>query len=121
MDVFKREEEPQLVLHNRSPDCADIVLPRERLLGIGWRILDGKARIQGGGAFVKSKSTMPVIGAVPGCNNDRAGGRASGIGVFARSSEGEFLNGIGREVLEKAANPVVGIVRAIYGQVVVQT
>ena len=69
MHVLEGREKPQLILDNGPAHGADIVLPREWLLGIGRGILDGKARIQRGIAIVEGTRAMPLIGAALGGNH----------------------------------------------------
>ena len=119
--MYSNDEKNQILsLTMGRPKRADIVLAREGLLGIGSRIVDRKARVEGSGAFVESFIAVPLIGAVLGGDDDRGGGGAAGIGVFLSGSNGKFLNGFRRKILEKAANPVIGIVDAIDGEIVVQ-
>ena len=44
--TFERAEDPELVLVQRPAQGGHIVLSRERLLGLGRRIVDGKASVQ---------------------------------------------------------------------------
>ena len=57
---------------------------------------------------------MPIVGAALGGDDHGASSRASGVGVLLGGLHGEFLDGVGREILQKAANPVVGIVHAVH-------
>ena len=51
---------------------------------------------------------------------DRPGSRPARVGVFIRGAYGKFLNAIGREILQEATDPVVGVVGAIDRQFIVQ-
>src|SRR5579864_5988361 len=105
VDVFERGEEPELVFDNRSTECADIILARERLLRIGRWIFDGEASVKRSGTLVESFIAVPLICPVFGRDHDGAGGRATGVGVFLSRSNGEFLDGLRRKALEEAADP----------------
>lgn len=84
------------------------------------RILNGEASVESGRALVEGPVSVPIVGAAPGGDDDRSCGGASGVGVFLRGADGEFLNGIRREILQKASNPVVGVVGTINGEFVVE-
>ena len=84
-------------------------------MGLGARILNREARVERGRALVESSVAVPFVGAVLGGDDDGAGGGAAGVGVFIGGAHGEFLNAIGRKILQKAADPVVGVVAAIDG------
>ena len=120
VDVFDRGKDPQLIALDGTAERANIILARERLLGIGSGILNREARIERGGTLVESSGAMPLVGATFGGDHDGAGGGTSGIGIFLSGLKSEFLNGIRREVLQEAANPVIGIIAAIDGEFVVE-
>ena len=90
-------------------------------MGLGRGIVDGEPRVQRRSAFVKCRFAMPLVGAAPRGDDNRTRGGASGIGVSLRGAKGKFLNGIGRKVLQEAANIVVGIVAAINGNFIVES
>ena len=121
VDVFDRGKHPQLVALDGTAERANIILAREGLLGIGSGIFDGESGVERGGTLVKSSSAVPFVSATFGGDHDGARGGASGIGIFLSGLKGEFLNGIRREVLQEAANPVIGVVAAIDGELVVET
>jgi hypothetical protein len=129
VDVLERGEEPGFVADDGTAEGGDVVLAGEGLLrivdagsvGAGLSgILDGEAGVQGRGAFVKGGVAMQAIGAAFGGDDDGAGRGPARVGVFVRGADGEFLNTVGREVLQKAADPVVGVVGTIDGELVVQ-
>ena len=93
---------------------AYIILPRERLFGIGGRVIYGRTGVQGCGSLVEAQYSVPFVGPVLGGDDDRAASRARGIGVFLGSAHRKFLDGVGRETLQEAANVVIGIVATIY-------
>jgi hypothetical protein len=95
-------------------------LPGERLLGIGSGVLDGVAGVERGGAFVDGGIAVPVVGAALGGDDDGAGGGAAGVGVLLAGADGELFDGVGRVVLQEAADVVVGVVAAIDGELVVE-
>jgi hypothetical protein len=64
---------------------------------------------------------VPVVGTVPGGDDDRAGRGPAGVSILVRGANREFLEAIRREVLQEAADPVVGVIGAIDGEFVVQT
>src|ERR1019366_9765771 len=64
--------------------------------------------------------SVPNVGAVLGGDHYRPGRGPAGFGVFVRRAHGKFLNAIGRKVLQEAADPVVGVVGAVDGELVVQ-
>ena len=107
MDVFKGREKPQPFLDDRTAERADVILPRERLLGIGSWVVNREARIQSGGAAVKRSRTVPLVGAVLGGDHHGGGRGAAGVRVFLRRAQGKFLDGVGREVLQESADPVI--------------
>src|SRR5579872_448391 len=107
VDVFERGEKPELVFDNRSAECADIVLARERLLRIGRGIFDGEASVKRSGTLVESFIAVPLVRAVLGGDHDGASSGAARVGVFLSRSNGKFLNGFRRKILEEAADPVV--------------
>jgi hypothetical protein len=113
--VFECGEEPELIFPDRAAEGSYVVLPRERLLGIGRGVFNGKAGVEGGGALVESCVAVKLVGAAPGGDDDGAGGGASGVGVFLGGADGELLDRIGREVLEKSSDVVVGVIAAVDG------
>ncbi len=117
---LKARVNPKLVLDDGAADGADIVLPREGLLGFGRRVLNGKTRIQRCSAFEDREVAMPVIGAAVGADDDGACGRASDVGILGRGLHRKFTNDVRRKVLQEAADIVVGVVDAIDGQLIVQ-
>ena len=120
MNVLEGREKPKLVFLDGAADCAYVILTGERLLGIGCGIFDGETRVEVGCALVESAAAVPIVGTALGGDDDRTGGGASGVGVFLGGAHGEFLDVIGREVLQESADVVVGIVAAIHGELVVQ-
>src|ERR1700682_3713080 len=119
MDMLEWSEAPELVFYERPTESSHVVLPRERLLGIGCRILNREARIERRRAPVESRVAVPLVGAVLGGDHDRPSGGPTGVSIFVRRAHSKFLNAIGREVLQEAADPVVGVIGAVDGQFVV--
>ncbi len=46
VDVFERREKPEFVLDDGTADRGEIILPRERLFGIGRGIVNREARVE---------------------------------------------------------------------------
>ena len=57
---FEGGEEPDFSFLERPAERANVVLPGERLLGVGRGIVDGKARIQSCGPLVKRRVSVPT-------------------------------------------------------------
>src|SRR5206468_10324513 len=104
----------------RTSQGEHVILPREGLLRIGSRIFNGKARIESRRAVVESRIAMPFVAAPSRRNHDRSRGCSSGIGILVSRAQGKFLDGLRREILEKSANEVVGIIAAVHGKLIVQ-
>ena len=122
VDLLERRKEPCLVLNNGAAESANIVLTGKRLLGIVhadatraglcW-IFNGKPGVQRRRALVESCVTVPAVGAaLRGDHHGSSGGPAC-VSVLVRGAHSEFLNAIGREILQKAADPVVGVIGAV--------
>ena len=120
MHVFHRGKHPQFVFHQRSTQGAGQVLAREGLLGIGLGIIQPVARIQGLLAEISRQITVPIVGAAPGGDDDRASVGARGIGVILRGAHHELLYGVRRVALQKAADEVVIVVAAIHREIHIQ-
>src|SRR4029077_3138644 len=97
-----------LVSHQRPADGCNVILPRERLLGIFHAatriaglvgILNREAGIQSSRAIVESAVAMPLVTSPLGCNHNRTRGRPTAVGVRIGGANGEFLDAVGREVL----------------------
>ena len=73
----------------------------------------GKRALSAACAIIKCDAAMPIVGAALGGDDHGPGGRAAGVGIFLGGLHREFLNGIGREILQEPANPIVGVVHAI--------
>jgi len=130
MDVLEGGEEPDFILLNRAAECGHIILAGERLLGIGLtalrharlcRILDWEPGVECRGALVEGSVAVPIICTALGCDYDGAGGCAASIGIFIRGANGEFLDGVGRKILQKATDPVIRIVATVDGEIVVKS
>ena len=114
---------------DRPAERANIVLPRKWLLRIVThariaglrRILDREARIQRRRPLVEGAAAMPVIGSALGRDHDRSRRGSARVGVFLGRAHRKFLNRVRREILQKSANPIVGVVAAIDGKIVVQS
>src|SRR3984893_12439819 len=63
---------------------------------------------------------MPFVGAAVGGNHNGTSRRAAGVGILQHRAYGELADCFGREVLQKAANVVIGVVAAVNGEVVVE-
>ena len=120
MHMLERSEHPDFVFCDRPAERAHIVLAGERLLGIGRRVLNREAGVERCRALVESRVAVPLVGAVLGGDHDRPGRGPAGVGIFIRRAHGKFLNAIGREILQEATDPVVGVVGAVDRQFVVQ-
>ena len=120
VNVFQRREEPEFVFDEWSADCADIVLPREGLLRIGRRILNGEAGVKIGRAFIECAVAVPLVAAAAGRDDDGSGRCAAGVGIFLCGADGEFLDRVGRKILQESADVIVGVVAAVDGEFVVQ-
>ena len=118
---FEGGEKPDLAFLDRPADGANVVLPREGLLGVGRGIVDRETRIQACGTLVKRAVAMPLVGSAFRDNHHGAGGGASRVRIFLRGAHREFLDGFRREVLQKPADVIIGIVRAIHRKLNVQT
>ena len=121
MHVLQRGEEPDLVSLQRSAERAYIDS------GAKTAAWDSARDSQSGNrAFsaARARRTPPLpchsFVAALGRDDDRSRGCAAGVGVFVRRAHGKFLNRVGRKILQKAANPVVGIVAAIDREIVIQ-
>src|SRR5262249_25877021 len=106
--------------NHRTAQCSHVILPRKWLLWVGSRIVDWEARIQGRRSFVERRLAVPNVRAAAGGDDDRAGRRASGVGLGERRSKSGLLYGVGGEILQKAADVVVGVVAPVDGNFVVQ-
>ncbi len=113
-------ENPDLVLHDRSADRSNIVLPRKGLLGLGRWVVDGEACIQSRCALKHREVAMPVIGAALGADDHRCGGGAANVGIRLRGLHRKFAHNIRRKVLQEAADVIVRVVHAIDGKLIVQ-
>ena len=120
VNVFEGRKHPDLIALERTSQGEHVILPREGLLRIGSRIFNGKARIESGRALVESGVAMPFIAAPPRRDHDRTRRGSSGIGILVSRAHGKFLDGLRREILEKSADEVVGIIAAIHGKLIVQ-
>jgi hypothetical protein len=76
--------------------------------------------VEVGGALEECGIAVPVVGAAFGGEFNGTGGGAAGVGIFLRGANGEFLNGVGRKILEEAADVVVGVIAAVDGELVVE-
>ena len=121
MNVLKRREKPKLVFYNGTAECPDVILLGEWLLGQRGGILNRIPRVEIGGAFVESRSAMPLVSAALGGDLHRAAHGAADVRILLRRLDREFLNRVGREILQKAADVIVRVVHAIHGVHVVQT
>jgi len=100
-------KEPQVVLSNWSAKRLVVILPGEWLFEVGRRVLDGKARIETGGSLENCGTAVPGVSSAFGADDDRSRSGATSIGVFLRSTDGEFRNRVGRVVLQESSDIVV--------------
>src|SRR5580704_1323170 len=121
MDTFECGKEPQTILPDRAAQRGYVILPRKGLLGIRSRILDGKSRIQRGRALVKCRVAMERVRSSPGCDHNRSGRGTARVRVLLRGPDREFMNSIGRVILQEASDIVIGVVSSIHGKFVVQS
>ena len=118
--VFEGREKPDFVSDRGAAKSSDIVLTRKRLFGIGSGVVNREARVQVRGAAVESPLAVPLVRAAFSGDDHRCRRRATGVGILLRRADRKFLDGIRRKVLEKAANPIIGIVAAVHGTFIVQ-
>src|SRR6202030_4350254 len=85
------------------------------------RIFNGKSRVQCRRPLVERSTTVPFVGATLGVDDDRSRRCPARVGVFVGGANREFLNRVRRKILQKSANPVVGVVAAVHGKIIVQS
>ena len=128
--VLGGDKVKELVAKDGSAERANVVLPGEWLLGIAdagavgaglRRILDWVARVQLCVTLVKGEASVRLVAAVAGGDDDAGGRGATGVGVGTGGANGKLLDGVHRNVLQEAANPVIGVVGAIHAEFVVES
>src|SRR5260370_27604608 len=95
VDVFERREKPEFVLDYGTADCGEIILPRERLFGIGRGIVNREASIETCCSAVETRGAVPEVRAALRGDDDGGGGCAAGVGVLLCRAYREFLDRLG--------------------------
>ena len=119
MHILERSKEEHFVLRDGPTERAHVILPREGLLGIGRRILNREAGVERCRALVESAIAVPFVGATLGGDHDRSSGGPACVGILIRRAHGKFPYAIGREILQKAADPIVGVVGSVDRQFII--
>src|SRR5262249_28076810 len=89
------------------------VVARERLLGIGLRVIEFVPGVERTPTVIECTASVPLVVAAPGAYDDRAAVSARGIGVKLCCSHREILNRIRRIVLKEPSNIIVVVIAAV--------
>ena len=118
--VFEGRKKTDFVSDRGATESSDIVLTRKGLFGIGSRVVNRKTRIEIRSPAVEPRVAVPLVGPALGGDDHGCGGRPAGVRILLRRADRKFLDRIGRKILEKAANPIIGIVAAVHGIFIIE-